>query len=160
VGPFTEFFGDEGPNPITQSHYDMHHCYSNVIGDIVKLMTNSGNMQFTPKQIKREQQKLHRFTKKWKRGERPPWSASQPHIDKVNLYISTLAFPNGEPVLKPLGDWFKMAELIKLAGPRGRWLVSIMDMEEDYKEKFITALDLLGKIKQKVPPQVHSFYGV
>jgi len=121
-----------------------------VIADFLGLATNSGQMAFGPKRKAAERTILGRFMNvAKKRGERPPWSNSKQRIKDVNQIISKTRTVIGEPELKELDEWMKMAEKIKLAGPRGRWLFSIMDMDGEYKMQFIAALDVLYRMKQR-----------
>ena len=152
-GPFTQFFRDERKeefNVREQAWHDTHHCYSVVIGDFLGLATNSGQMAFGPKRKAAERNILGRFKNvAKKRGEQPPWSNSKKGTADVNRVISETRTVIGEPELKPIDEWMKMAEKIKLAGPRGRWLFSIMDMNSEYKIKYIAALDVLYRMKQR-----------
>ena len=150
--PFTEVLGGEF-NVINQSFHDLHHCFSVVIADILGLVSNSGQMKFSRFRKDIESKKLLRFVdaRYRTRNERLPWACSSTRLAQVNRIIESVRFPSGQEEMKPVGEYMKMAQKIKLAGPRGRWLLSIMDMDSDYKEKFIAVLDIMHELRQKPP---------
>jgi hypothetical protein len=72
-------------------------------------------------------------------------------LEKINVAISNIRWPVKDVGLGHLGKWLKMAEKMKFAGPVGRWVLSLLDLDEQYREKFMDALEVMHAMQAKIP---------
>jgi hypothetical protein len=153
---------------IAHTMYDLAHQFGNVIKQMLNYIRNTnkkGKVKFSPEVRTYETEKLKRFTglqadlrPKNERGKDPkyppaPWVASKPVQNAIDDMLQNLKLPSCYPgvrsVFADLG-FMKTAETLLLAGDAGAYILSLLDIQEDYRDLFIEILRLIERCMRKV----------
>jgi len=151
---YSNYFKKIGvPMPVfLKAFYDLHHGMANVVEDCINIVINKANstMYFSQSRLKSEQDNLGRFLDfNLKSKRKKPWQSSKKILAQVNKLVMSIRWPLGSSDIRDIREWMRMSEKLKLAGPRGRWLFSLLDIDAEYRDHFIEALDIIWALKKR-----------
>lgn len=134
----------------------MEHCVFNVVGNIIRCMANAGQMKWTKTRMRLEHSHGRFLDVKIGRGQDPcPWSLSPDRQNEIEALT--------RDVLKCCAEWpqlemifsepknMKIADTLAICGDRGAYIISISDLQPEYKKLFIDLVRQMGSLIEKVP---------
>ncbi len=140
---------------ILYTMYDLAHQFGNIIKHMLNYIRNKnkkGQVKFSPEVRTYETETLQRFEglradmrPKKDRGKEPkfpkaPWVANKQVQNAIDELIPQLKLPSCYPgvrsVFVDLG-FMKTAEILLLAGDAGAYILSHLDIQDDYRDLFI-----------------------
>ena len=144
---------------IRDTMYDLAHQFANSIKHIfnfIKNTTTTNKQQFNTKKRTYETMTLGRFPELRKQHKRPnkkqypqaPWLVSKEVQDAIDDLTATLKVPSCWPALrKPFAHLghMKSSETILISGDVGAYFFREMDLQDNYKSKFIELLRLIER---------------
>ena len=134
-------------NKSKQNIIDPAHEIANLV---LHTISSIGNLQRQILNAKRRA--FARQCKQLADKQHPPWQCSDGVKSMVDLIIKELRLPKSWPLARYFFDKvyrLGCAELLLFAGPLGVYMLEFMDIEDKYKQAFITLFWLLEKVQAK-----------
>ena len=148
---------------IKHTMYDLAHQFGNVIKHMLSYIRNTnkkGKLKFSHEARTYETETLQRFPllradmrpKKVRKDEpkrrQTPWVASKQVQNAIDDLLPQMKLPSCYPTVRSVFldlGFMKTAETLLLAGDAGAYILSLLDIEPEYRDLFIELLRLIER---------------